>query len=114
MEAERAGELLARERARIEKSIADLDPQLNDEELSTVDQHLADAGSDLYEQERDAGELQRLREELDAVERAEQRLADGKYGLSIESGDPIPDARLEAVPFAERTIEEQERYERGL
>jgi DnaK suppressor protein len=34
------------------------------------------------------------------------------YGLSIESGKPIPDARLELVPWAERTAQEQARYER--
>jgi DnaK suppressor protein len=48
-----------------------------------------------------------------AVERAEERLAAGTYGLSIESGEPIPDERLEAVPTAERTAEEQARFERG-
>ena len=42
----------------------------------------------------------------------EKRLAEGKYGLSVESGEAIPDARLEAVPWAERTVEEQARYER--
>ena len=46
------------------------------------------------------------------MERAEARLAEGTYGLSIESGDPIPDERLEAFPTAERTAEEQERFER--
>jgi DnaK suppressor protein len=50
---------------------------------------------------------------LIALERAEARLAAGTYGLSIESGDPIPDGRLEAVPLAERTVEEEERYRRG-
>jgi DnaK suppressor protein len=47
------------------------------------------------------------------VERAEQRLAEGTYGLSIESGEPIADDRLEAMPTAERTAAEQERFERG-
>ena len=47
------------------------------------------------------------------MERAEGRLAAGTYGLSIESGEPIPDERLEALPNAERTAEEQERFERG-
>src|SRR5207248_2477214 len=50
---------------------------------------------------------------LEAVERAEQRLADGTYGLSVESGAPIPDERLEAQPTAERTAEEETRFERG-
>ena len=54
-----------------------------------------------------------LQEELAAVERAEARLAAGTYGLSVESGDPIPDARLEARPTAERTVEEEDRYRRG-
>ena len=33
-------------------------------------------------------------------------------GLSVQSGEPIPDGRLEAIPWAERTAEEQSRYER--
>jgi len=53
-----------------------------------------------------------IRAELQALERAERRLAEGTYGLSIESGEPIPDGRLEIIPWAERTAEEQARYER--
>jgi DnaK suppressor protein len=112
VEPARARELLARERARLEHALADLAPD-NGDELSRVDQHLGDAGTDLFENERDAGVSERLREELAAVERAEKRVDEGTYGLSIESGEPIPDARLEAVPWAERTVEEQSRYERG-
>jgi DnaK suppressor protein len=47
------------------------------------------------------------------VERAEQRLADGTFGRSVESGEPIADERLEAFPTAERTAAEQERVDRG-
>ena len=47
-----------------------------------------------------------------AVERAEARLEAGTYGLSVESGEPIPDGRLEARPTAERTVEEEERFRR--
>ena len=43
---------------------------------------------------------------LQAVERAEQRLADGTFGLSVRSGKPIPDERLEVAPTAELTVEE--------
>ena len=46
---------------------------------------------------------------LAALERAEARLAAGTYGLSIESGEPIPDERLEIVPTAERTVAEEQR-----
>jgi DnaK suppressor protein len=46
---------------------------------------------------------------LAAIERAEQRLAEGTYGISVVSGEAIPDARLEAIPWADRTAEEQGR-----
>ncbi len=67
----------------------------------------------LYQDQFNAGRVEDLRKELAAVERAEARLAEGTYGLSVQSGEPIPDGRLEARPTAERTVEEQERYDRG-
>ncbi len=69
-----------------------------DDDLSRVDQHTADAGSELFENERDQSMITRLEQELVAIERAEQRLEEGTYGTSVESGEPIPDGRLEAVP----------------
>ena len=68
---------------------------------------------DLYQDEIDEGREGNLREQLAALERAEARLAEGTYGLSVQSGEPIPDGRLEAMPTAERTVEEQQRWERG-
>ena len=108
MDNDRARELLARERARIEEALAVRrdDPLEGDERIEPGDE----GSEDLYQDEFDAGRIADLREELEAVERAEARLAAGTYGLSIESGEPIPDARLEALPIAERTIEEQERF----
>jgi DnaK suppressor protein len=112
MNSERARELLARERQRIVRRLGGPEPQESDEP-TTTDEHMADQASDLYDNELDEGLSDDLRVELAAVERAEQRLDAGTYGLSIESGDPIPDERLEAVPTAERTAEEQARFERG-
>src|SRR5579859_7912436 len=112
MEPERARQLLARERERIEQALAALD---GDGPLEASDRlEPGDEGSeDLFQDEVDQGFREQLRRDLEAVERAEERLADGTYGLSVESGEPIPDARLEALPTAERTIEEEERYRRG-
>ena len=73
---------------------------------------MADSASQLYEEEFGEGQADDLRDELASVERAEERLVDGSYGLSVESGQPIPDERLEAVPTAERTVEEQAHFER--
>ena len=111
MDPERARELLDRERQRIVRGLGGLEPLESDE--PATDQHQADQASDLYDNELDEGLSDDLRAELAAVERAEERLAAGTYGLSIESGEPIPDERLEAVPTAERTAEEQARFERG-
>ena len=108
MEPERARELLAAERRRLEELLADRRPEPSDG-LSLTDN--ADAGTDTFDAELDEGLADDIREALEAVERAEQRLADGRYGLSVESGEPIPDQRLEAFPAAERTADEQARYE---
>ena len=112
MDPERARELLARERQRILQGLGALGPQESDEP-TTTDAHMADQASDLYDNELDEGLSDDLRVGLAALERAEQRLAAGTYGLSIESGERIPDERLEAVPTAERTAEEQARLERA-
>jgi DnaK suppressor protein len=111
MDSDRAHELLRRERERIEGALAG-EAHAPDTDLATRDQHLGDEGSELYDDELAEGLREQLATELAAVERAEERLAAGTYGLSIESGEPIPDERLEAHPTAERTAQEQARLER--
>ncbi len=105
MDPARAGELLAAERARIERALTHLGHEDTGEPADEKDP--ANLASELYQDELDTGLADDLREQLAAVERAEARLAAGTYGLSIESGRPIPDERLEALPTAERTAEEQ-------
>lgn len=110
MDAQRARELLAKERARVEALLAAAHDEPGDP--TPADQHPADDASNLADRELDAGLEEHLREELAAVERAERRLAEGTYGRSVESGEPIPDARLEVHPTAERTVAEEERRNR--
>ena len=107
MDPARARELLAAERTRIEQALARRGHVGTGEPTDQDDP--GNQASDLYQDELDEGLADDLREELKAVERAEARLAAGTYGLSVESGKPIPDERLEAVPTAERTVEEQAR-----
>jgi DnaK suppressor protein len=104
VEPERARELLAAERERIERALSRL---VHEDTGEPGDTDAADLGSDLYQDELDEGLSDDLREELAAVGRAEARLAAGTYGRSIVSGKPIPDERLEALPTAERTAEEE-------
>ena len=105
MDPDRARSLLAGERARIEQALIHLERQDTGEPADEFDP--ANQASDLYQDEFDEGLADDLREQLAAVERAEARLAAGTYGLSTESGKAIPDERLEAVPTAERTVEEE-------
>ena len=103
MDSDRAAELLALERERIESAIADLNSPGPGEEDEPGERD--DEG--LYQKEFDEGRADDLREQLEALEAAEARLAAGTYGLSVDSGEPIPDARLESLPTAERTVEEE-------
>ena len=105
MDSGRAHQLLGTERERIEREIAELGPDAAAERDEPDDR----GSEDLYQQEFDAGRAADLQDQLAAVERAEARLADGTFGLSVESGEPIPDGRLEALPTAERTVAEEER-----
>ena len=110
MEPERARDLLARERERIEKALgahAGL-PLESDENWVPTDQ--GEQGTEMYIDEIDASRAEELREDLAAVERAEQRLREGTYGISVISGKPIPDSRLEARPTAEMTVEEAQKH----
>ena len=105
MDAGRARELLQAERERIEKALGRLRHEDDSEEADEYDP--GNLASDLYQDELDEGLAEDLREQLAALERAEQRLAAGTYGLSTESGERIPDDRLEALPTAELTADEE-------
>jgi DnaK suppressor protein len=109
MDTAHARELLARERARIEHALAQLTPP--DTEAVVDVYEATDVSEDMFNEELDEDRAAHLREELDAIERAEERLTQGTYGVSVDSGEQIPDARLEAIPWAERTAEEQARYD---
>jgi DnaK suppressor protein len=105
VDAERARQRLSEERARVEAELAGLgDPAASDDP-----QDFGDQGVELDQAVVDEALREQLQETLEAIERAEGRLDEGTYGVSIVSGEPIPDERLEALPWAERTVEEEER-----
>lgn len=107
MDEARARTLLAAERAEVEELLTEITRsggQDRDAEQETGDS--GDSAQPLESEGVDDAVEASLRTRLEAIERAEQRLADGTYGRSLRSGDPIPDARLEASPTAELTVEE--------
>jgi DnaK suppressor protein len=111
VDVERARALLAAERREIEHALSRLGHQEDGEDAGWLEP--ANLAAALYLDELDDSLAEELRARIVALERAEQRLAVGTFGLSIESGEPIPDARLEAFPTAERTVDEERRLSEG-
>src|SRR5438552_18662807 len=103
MNDKRARELVARERARIEQSLRELNAEVTAEEELHQQQtgEASEAGTELDREEIELALVADLREELKAGGRAEARIAAGKYGRSVDTGAQIPDERLEAAPLAE-------------
>jgi len=100
---EQARKRLSEERARVETELERIgETRVPDEPIDT-----GDAGVELDQAERDEAIREDLRRTLEAIERAEARLEDGTYGKSVVSGEPIPDGRLEAIPWADRTVDEE-------
>lgn len=75
---------------------------------------MADHGTDMAQQDRDDSVERVEAIRLSEIDRALEKIDTGTYGLSDESGEPIPRERLQAKPEALRTIEEEEAADRAL
>jgi DnaK suppressor protein len=103
MDAEKARQRLADERARIERELVGH----GEEEAADEPKDSGDQANELEQTDTDNALRADLRQTLEAIERAEARLEEGTYGKSVVSGDPIPDERLEAIPWADRNVGEE-------
>ena len=109
MDQTQARALLAGERARLQRLL----------QAATDDPQPAELGDEVDDADRRNAEQtdravdQLLQARWAALQRAEARLAAGRYGRSVRSGQPIPDERLEADPLAELTVEEAATAERS-
>jgi len=120
MDADEARRRLEAERDRLTAVKSDFDVEnLTEEsedenlsELSAVDQHQADVGTETFEREKDLSILEQVDAELADVEYALKRLDDGTYGTCEVDGKPIPEERLEAMPAARLCLEHQAEAER--
>ena len=99
------------ELVRIREGMADDERDLGEAEGDTqLDS--GDLSQDMFTREMDASIGEQVGRRLGEVDRALQKIEEGTYGLSDDSGESIPRGRLEAVPEALRTVEEQQRFER--
>jgi len=82
-------------------------------DLSTMPIHMADLGSDAYEQEFTLSLMASEEDTLELVEAALERIRAKTYGQCEECGGVIAKKRLEALPFAPTCIRCAERLESG-
>src|SRR5690242_20432552 len=110
MDPEQARERLQAEQARVQGLIEDMRGEFgtdeNDDisELADYDQHPADTGTETFEREKDLSILEQLENELVELQAALERVDAGTYGVDEETGEPIDDDRLEALPTARPNV----------
>jgi RNA polymerase-binding protein DksA len=81
--------------------------------LSTLPIHMADMGTDNYEQEFTLGLVEKDRNLLREINAALAKIQNGTYGICEGTGKPISKPRLEAQPWARYSIEHARQLERG-
>jgi RNA polymerase-binding transcription factor DksA len=103
---------LASERQRLLGLLADLpESDTRPRDLSSADQHPADKGTEVFDQEERLSVRLSIEGELAAVDHAMQRVEDGSYGICEMCGQPIDADRLAALPTARLCVRDQQRVD---
>ncbi len=118
MDTETARRRLTEERERLTATLEGLETDIEAQkeslsELSVVDEHQADIGTETFEREKDLSILESVQAGLDDLDQALQRLDEGTYGNCEVCHQPIGDDRLDAVPAARFCLEHQAAMERA-
>lgn len=89
------------------------DEQDRSEERQDSPLDTGDVSHEMYTREMDLTIGEQAERRLGDIDRALEKIEEGTYGVCDVTGEPIPKGRLEAVPEAIRTVEAQQRFERG-
>ena len=118
---ERFQELLLQKRREILTNVNEMEDEVLKKsrldaagDLSSMPIHMADIGTDNYEQEFALGLMDSERKLLKEIDDALQRIEDKTYGICEGTGKPIPKARLKAQPWARYCVEYARMLEEGL
>ena len=116
MDAAVARTRLAEERDRLTRTLEDLEAQTDAQkeslqELSVVDEHQGDIGTETFEMEKDLSIIESVRAGLQDIADAETRLGNGTYGQCQLCREPINDERLDALPAARYCLQHQAEVE---
>ena len=117
---ERFKELLLRKRREILGNVSEIEGEALRKsrldasgDLSSMPIHMADLGTDNFEQEFSLELMDSERRLLEEIEAALNRIQTGTYGICEGTGKPIPKARLEAQPWARYSVEYAKMVEEG-
>ncbi|SIS43995.1 TraR/DksA C4-type zinc finger protein [Salimicrobium flavidum] len=80
----------------------------NTGDISSVQDHPADSGTEMHEQAKEQTLYEAARERSIDAEKALEKIENGTYGKSEISGKDIPIERLEAMPTARYRVDEVE------
>ena len=83
-------------------------------DLSSMPIHMADLGSDNFEQEFTLSLMESEEETLDQIESSLERIEDGTFGQCEECGVKIPKTRLNAIPYAALCVKCASEFEQGF
>lgn len=93
-----------------ERTLSDLEQELSMSlsdsisEFAIYDNHPADVASETFERGKDLALREDQRQELTEVDAALERIDDGTFGRCVVCGEPIPEERLQAIPYAPRCL----------
>jgi DnaK suppressor protein len=82
-------------------------------DLSSMPIHMADMGTDNFEQEFTLSLMESEGEALEQIESALERIEEGTYGQCEECGGRIPKKRLDAIPYASMCVKCASEFEKG-
>lgn len=81
-------------------------------ELTSFDNHFADHATELDEREKQLTLNDTSKSLLEDIDEALGRIQNGTYGICVDTGEEISYDRLQSIPYAKRTLEAQERFEK--
>ncbi|OHB75883.1 MAG: hypothetical protein A2Z34_08395 [Planctomycetes bacterium RBG_16_59_8] len=99
--------------AQLEKGVLRKNIQDSAGDLSSMPSHLADLGSDNFEQDVTFGLLEGEQEELKLIDEAMERIREKTYGTCEECSKSIPKIRLKALPFVRLCVNCQTKEEKS-
>ncbi|WP_226680910.1 TraR/DksA family transcriptional regulator [Sutcliffiella horikoshii] len=97
-----------------ESSILDESMRESTGEITTgIGNHLAEGNAERVEREQEQTFEQIDEKLLGEIDEALARIEEGTYGTCVDTGEEIPYERLEALPYAKRTAQAQEKFDKG-